>query len=137
MNRRAAVKAFLLLFATIAIGVFLGHRGAAQSATFQRGEHVRIKAPTTPSDPRPSDVPLVVVAVPNDRIRLSASAVFVNDTAITGFSQDFVARVARSQERVPQTVPDGHYFVMGESRTNGDVSEYWGQHSVTSLERTR
>ena len=82
-------------------------------------------------------MPLVVVAVPNDRVRLSGSAIYVNDTAVTGFSEDFVARVARSPERVSHTVPEGHYFVMGEARTNGDISEYWGQHSVTSLESTR
>jgi hypothetical protein len=45
-------------------------QGAAQSATFQRGEQVRVKAPTKPSDPKQSDMVLTVVAIPNDRIRV-------------------------------------------------------------------
>jgi len=32
-------------------------------------------------------------------------------------------------------VPAGHYFVMGERRSNDDIAEYWGVHAVTSLER--
>ena len=137
MTRRTAVKALLPLLGMIAAAIFISHPGAAQSAAFHRGEQVKIKAPINPPDPKTSGMPLVVVAVPKDRIRLSDSAIYVNDTAITGFSQDFVARVARSGERVPLIVPDDHYFVMGESRTNRDISEYWGQHSATSLERTR
>ena len=125
------------LLAIIVVGMLFSQQGSAQSITFQRGEQVRIKPPTKPSDPRPSDMPLVVVAVPNDRIRLSDSTLYVNDTPVSGFSQDFVARVAGTPERVPQTVPDSHYFVMGEARTNGNISEYWGQLSVSSLQTAR
>jgi hypothetical protein len=75
------------------------------------------------------------VAVPNDRIRLDDSNIYVNDVPVAGFSQDFLAHVAHTPERVPQTVPDGHYFVMGEQRSTGNISEYWGQHSGIRLER--
>ena len=120
------------------IGTCLSQQGAAQSATFQRGEQVRIKAPTKPSDPKPSDMVLTVVAVGGDHIRLAGSTVYVNDTAISGFSQDFLVRVVGNPKQTPETVPAGHYFVMGEARTSGgNVSEYWGQHSVTSLEAAR
>ena len=54
------------LLAIIVVGMLFSQQGSAQSITFQRGEQVRIKPPTKPSDPRPSDMPLVVVAVPND-----------------------------------------------------------------------
>jgi hypothetical protein len=80
---------------------------------------------------------LRVVAVPNDRIRIDGSSIYVNDVEVTGFSPDFVARVARTPERTPQVLPDGHYFVMGETRTNQDISEYWGQHFGGKLERAR
>ena len=119
------------LWALLVVGILFSQQASAQSAAFQRGDQVRPKAPGK------SDTPLIVVAVGGDRIRLSDSAVYVNDTRVTGFSQDFMARVAGTPARVPQTVPDGHYFVMGEARMNGDISEYWGQHSATSLERTR
>jgi len=125
------------LIAMMAVGILSGQRGEAQSATFQRGEHVRVKASTKPSDPKPSDMVLTIVAVPNDRIRLDDSVVYVNDTPVSGFSQDFLARVARAPERTPQTVPDGHYYVMGEARINQNISEYWGVHSATSLETAR
>jgi hypothetical protein len=73
--------------------------------------------------------------VPNDRIRLDDSNIYVNDVPVAWFSRDFLARVAHILERVPQTVPDGHYFVMGEQRSTGNISEYWGQHSGSRLER--
>jgi hypothetical protein len=61
------------------LGFLFSQQGAAQSAGFQRGEHVRIKAPTKP------------------------------------FSPDFLLRIARTSGQTPHTVPDGHYFVMGEA----------------------
>jgi hypothetical protein len=78
---------------------------------------------------------LTVVAGPRDRIRLANSTVYVNDVAVSGFSPDLLARVA--QDKAPQLVPDGHYFVMAEQRSNQDISEYWGQHSAHRLERAR
>jgi hypothetical protein len=80
---------------------------------------------------------LRVVAVPNDRIRIDNSRIYVNDVEVTGFSPEFVARVAHAPERTPQVLPDGHYFVMGETRTIQDISEYWGQHFGGRLERAR
>src|SRR5438270_12151816 len=80
-------------------GIVFSQIGAAQSPTFRRGEQVRIHAPTKPSDPKQSDMVLTVVAVPNDRIRINDSAVYVNDIAVTGFSQDILVRVARTPDR--------------------------------------
>jgi hypothetical protein len=34
-------------------------------------------------------------------------------------------------------VPDGHYFVTAEQRSNQDITEYWGQHSAKRLELAR
>jgi signal peptidase I len=117
----------------------------AQSATFQRGDLVRVLPPTASEPKTPVIDPaalkhsagmvLKVVAIPNDRIRIDKSAIYVNDVQVTGFSPDFVARVVRAPERAPQVVPEGHYFVMGEQRINQNISEYWGQHFGGQLER--
>ena len=109
----------------------------AQPRTFQRGEQVRVKTPAGSSGPQATSLLLKVVAGPHDRVRLDDSAVYVNDVAVTGFTQAFLARVAQAPARTPQTVPEGHYFVMGEQRTNQDISEYWGQHAEGSLERAK
>jgi Signal peptidase, peptidase S26 len=119
---------------------------SAQSAAFQRGELVRVLRPIVPSEPktpvldpdalkRRAGMVLKVVATPNDRIRIEKSAIYINDVQVTGFSPDFVARAAGAPERVPQVVPEGHYFVMGEQRINQNVSEHWGQHFGGQLER--
>ena len=119
---------------------------SAQSATFQRGELVRVLPLTAPSDPKTpaldpdalkhrAGMVLKVVAMPNDRIRIDTSAIYVNDVQVAGFSPDFVARVVRAPQRVPPIVPAGHYFVMGEQRINQNISEYWGQHFGGQLER--
>ena len=107
----------------------------AQPATFQRGDLVRVLQPTTPFEPRIPAPLLTVVAIPNDRIRIDDSALYVNDVPVTGFSPDFLARVVRAPERVPQVVPEGHYFLMGEQRINQDITEYWGQHFGGQLAR--
>jgi hypothetical protein len=118
----------------------------AQPATFQRGELVRVLPPSAPSEPgtpvldldalkHRAGMVLKVVAIPNDRIRIDKSAIYINDVQVTGFSPDFVARVVRAPERAPQVVPEGHYFVMGEQRINQNISEYWGQHFGGQLER--
>jgi hypothetical protein len=118
----------------------------AQSGTFQRGELVRVLPPTAPSEPKTPvldpdalkhrlGMVLKVVAIPNDRIQIDKSAIYINDVQVTGFSPDFVARVVGAPDRVPRVVPEGHYFVMGEQRINQHISEYWGQHFGGRLER--
>ena len=118
----------------------------AQSTTFQRGELVRVLPAIAPSEPKTpvldpdalthrAGMVLKVVAIPNDRIRIDKSAIYINDVQVIGFSPDFVARVVRTPKRVPETVPVGHYFVMGEQRINQNISEYWGQHFGGQLER--
>ena len=122
-------------FLLIAVAITATAAVYAQSPALQRGDVVRVRA--TAFDAHPTPLPLRIVAVPNDRIRLVDSAVFVNDVAVIGFSADFLARVAHNPAQTPQVVPEGHYFVMGEARNNQDISEYWGQHSGVRLERAQ
>ena len=105
----------------------------AQVPSLQRGDLVRVLPGISPSVTATTLV-LRVVAVPNDSLRVRDSGLYVNGVQLSGFSPDFLARVAASPERVPQTVPDGHYFVMGEQRSTGNISEYWGQHSGGRLQ---
>lgn len=121
--RMFAVSLALLTAATL----------SAQSTSFQRGDLVRVRPAANEKAIAPPV--LRVVAIADDRIRLADATVYVNDLPVSGFSPEFLKRVANSPERTPQVVPAGHCFVMGEQRTSQDVSEYWGQHSDTSLER--
>jgi signal peptidase I len=108
---------------------------AQPPAPLQRGDLVRVRPAPNVSN---VTTPVVrVVAIPGDRIRIDHATVYVNDVPVSGFSSDFLTRVAQAPERTPQVVPAGHYFVMGEQRTNQDISEYWGQHAGLSLERAR
>jgi len=77
------------------------------------------------------------VAIAGDRLRIADGALYVNDAPVRGLSRDFIYHVAQQRDRVPNVVPVGHCFVMGEQRTNQDISEYWGQHSEVNLERAR
>jgi signal peptidase I len=110
---------------------------SAQSPVFERGQQVVIKPPTKASDPKQSDMTLTVVAVPDDRLSVRDNALYVNDNAVTRFSQEFVQRVLDQSDRIPSQVPAGHYFVMGELRNGTDISEYFGQHSAQSLQAFR
>ena len=109
-----------------------GVRVHSPAAAFQDGESVRVRASAAEFR---GAIALKVVAVPGDRIRVDAARVFVNDAPVTGFSPEFVKRVAETP-RAPEVLPAGHYYVMGERRSNEDISEYWGVHAAVSLERT-
>lgn len=128
------VQAVRALFTVAMIGTLLSLETAAQPFMFQRGQHVRVKAPTTPSDPKESNFAVTVVALPNDRIRVHDSTLYVNDVAVRGFSQELLGHVAHSKN-TPRVVPDGSYFVMGELQwTLDDVEQYWGTIPATRLE---
>jgi hypothetical protein len=108
----------------------------AQSPTYSRGEHVRVRT-LDPASPPVTPIVLIVVGVPNDRLSVAGNRLYVNNAPATEFSPEFLARVAAAPSRIPAQVPEGHYFVMGEQRTNQDISEYWGQHSAVSLQPAR
>ena len=108
----------------------------AQSPTLGRGQQVRVKS-LDATRPSATAMVLTVVGIPNDRLSVSGGALYVNDVRVDQFSPEFVQRVVAAPERVPTLVPPGHYFVMGEQRNDRDISEYWGQHSESSLQVAR
>jgi signal peptidase I len=120
----------------VSLAVLMSATIQGQSPALQRGEFVRVKPSASSSDTQ-TTLPLKIVALPNDRIRLDDSGIYVNDVPVSGFSRDFITRVVRAPQRTPEAVPSGHYFVMGEQRNNQDISEYWGIHPEARLERVR
>jgi hypothetical protein len=153
MTEQGVIRALRALLMTMVIGLLFSQQGAAQSATFQRGDHVwRKEVPTTglPSNFRPSEIPLTVIALGGDRVRierrppavgawplLTQYALYVNDVAVSGFSRQFIARLAAlaPETLAGETVPDGLYYVMGDGYTvDGRPVSMRGMFSGMSLE---
>jgi hypothetical protein len=104
----------LLLFAALVHLIVLVHLLHAQDApSFQRGEVVRVK-----SDPQPSE--FRVIAIAGDHVRVDRSGIYVNEIWI-GLSREM--RDSMMETWSSETVPAGHYFVVGEERieTEGRV----------------
>jgi hypothetical protein len=150
MTEPRVIRVLRALLATTVIALLSSPQGSAQPATFQRGEYVRMReAPLNglPSEANHlSGILLKVIAVPGDHIRvervppprgawpvLSEFAIYVNDVAVSGFPQFFMARVNFGPERI--TVPEGQYFVMGAGyQRNGLVAPIHGMFPAMNLE---
>ena len=117
---------------TMVVGlvVFVSPLVHTQTPTYQYGELVRVQDVAAPEF-------LVVVGVPNDRIRADGSGVYVNEVLVTGFSPDFLTRAIEMVAglRLDDVVPEDHYVVMGEQRVNQAISEHVGLHPGQSLNR--
>src|SRR5437868_9600273 len=84
----------------------------------ERGDIVVFRAPIQPD----KDFIKRVIGLPGDTVEVRGGQVFVNDQLI---DEPYIRD--RAPYLVPkQTVPPGHYFVLGDNRPNSSDSHVWG-----------
>jgi signal peptidase I len=84
----------------------------------QRGDIVVFRSPVQPD----KDFIKRVIGVPGDTIEIRGGQVYVNDQPI---DEPYIRD--RTPYLVPrQTVPPGHYYVLGDNRPNSSDSHVWG-----------
>jgi hypothetical protein len=98
-----------LLFLLVATVALVDPALHAQGPTYIRGDIVRLVS-SDAADPLPDSR---ILAVPGDRIRVDKTAVTVNGEAVSDVPP---ALLADFTEPFAQTIPAGHYFVIGEKR---------------------
>ena len=106
-------------------------RGLLPVRPVRRGDVVVFKYPEDPE----RDFIKRIVGLPGETIEVKGTQVLVNGAAIPQpfahflLPHDPAAPVNEGDPRErygPVTVPDGHYFAMGDNRDNSQDSRYWG-----------
>jgi signal peptidase I len=98
----------------------------------ERGDIVVFKYPEEPE----RDFIKRVIGLPGETLEIRDKKVFINNKPIDEPYVHFLQPIGAESQEVtsfgvrdrygPVTVPEGHYFVMGDNRDNSQDSRYWG-----------
>jgi signal peptidase I len=96
-----------------------------------RGDIIVFKYPEEPE----RDFIKRVIGLPGETLEVRAKKVYINGQPLDEPYVHFLQPASHYQEYTsadlrerygPVTVPDGHYFMMGDNRDNSQDSRYWG-----------
>ena len=99
--------------------------------SIERGDIIVFKFPEEPE----RDFIKRVIGLPGDTLELKNQTVFVNDRPLDEpYAHSLFPPAGEGQTDVfdlrrkygPVTVPDGHYFMMGDNRDDSQDSRFWG-----------
>jgi len=98
--------------------------------SIRRGNVIVFKFPEEPE----RDFIKRVIGLPGETIELRKKRVYINDAMLdepyvrflSPPDQDGGSAFDVREQYGPVTVPDGHYFMMGDNRDNSEDSRYWG-----------
>jgi hypothetical protein len=109
------LKSLLVVLAAIVLVQVIN----AQGVRYVRGDVVRLVAQDN-GDRLPDSR---IIAIARDRVHVDRFSITVNGVAVQGVSAELLQGVSEVWD---QLVPEGHYFVVGESGTPNDMVYYWG-----------
>ncbi|MDA1184937.1 MAG: signal peptidase I [Acidobacteria bacterium] len=98
--------------------------------SIRRGDVIVFKFPEVPE----RDFIKRVIGLPGETVELRKKRVYINDVVLdepyvrylSPPDQDSGSAFDVREQYGPVTVPDGHYFMMGDNRDNSEDSRYWG-----------
>jgi signal peptidase I len=97
--------------------------------SIKRGDVIVFKYPVEPD----RDFIKRVIGLPGETLELRGRVVYINGQPLTEPYVHFLRPVAtgadaldRRDDYGPVTVPEGHYFMMGDNRDNSQDSRFWG-----------
>lgn len=107
-------------------------RALLPMGTISRGDVIVFKFPEEPE----RDFIKRVIGLPGETLELKQKTVYINGQPLEEPYVHFLTPAASElseqtrfdvrEQYGPVTVPDGHYFVMGDNRDNSQDSRYWG-----------